>query len=196
MNATAVPAGGTRSPRWGHAARLAITWLLAALLAACATGPRSVDVSYDQLQDALNRRFPLRERILEVLEVQAASPVLQLLPQQNRLRVEMDLTATERLLRNSLQGSFAVSFAPRFDPADFTVRMADVRVERFDVPGVPAALRDPLQRVGPYLAGRVLEGATLHAFTPEQLARAQGYVPDQIRVTPSGVSMTLLAPVR
>lgn len=174
---------------------LALLWL-AAWLAGCASGPRTVEVPRERLEAALAQRFPFQSRYLDVIDLQVSAPRLALLPESNRLRTAFALTAASRLLRNPVAGDIELSFALRFAPADNSIRLADVRVERLELVGLPEALRGQSQRLGPFLAERMLDGAVLHTFRPEDIARAQGWTPGEIRVTSRGVQVTLLPPVR
>lgn len=167
-----------------------------AVLAGCASAPRTVDIPQEQLQAALARRFPFNDRFLQLLDLQAQAPRLQLLPESNRLRVDIALSASDRVVGRAMQGSLGLSFAPRYEPADASIRMADVRVERLDLLGLPQALQSQLHRLGPLLAERVLEGVALHTFRPEEVAKAQGWTPSDLRVTPAGLRVTLQPPAR
>jgi hypothetical protein len=167
-----------------------------AVLAGCASVPRTVEISQEQLQAALARRFPFNDRALQLLDVQAQAPRLQLLPESNRLRVDIALSASDRVVGRAMQGSLGLSFAPRYEPADASIRMADVRVERLDLLGLPQALQPQLHRLGPLLAERVLEGTALHTFKPDDVAKAQGWTPSDLRVTPAGLRVTLQPPAR
>lgn len=167
-----------------------------AVLAGCASVPRTVEVSQEQLQSALARRFPFNDRFLQLLDVQADAPRLQLLPESNRLRVDIALSASDRIVRRAMSGSLGLSFTPRYEPADASIRMADVRVERLDLMGLPDGLQSQVHRLGPLLAERVLEGVALHTFRPEDVAKAQGWTPSDLRVTPAGLRMTLQPPAR
>ena len=170
--------------------------LVAALLSACATGPRTVDISHEQLQAALSRNFPVEQRQLELVDLQATGPTLTLLPESNRLRLDMAMSGKLRVLPNALYGNLTMSFMPRFEGSDATIRMADVRIERFDLQGLPQPLRAQLVRLGPPFVEKILEGSPLHRFRADDIARAQGWVPGEIRVTSSGLRVTLLPPVR
>lgn len=167
---------------------------LVALLAACATGPRGVDISRHQIESALARRFPYEARPGGLLIVKVGAPALQLLPEQNRLRLDFAVDASDRIVRSSGHGDLGVSFALRYEPADATLRAADVRVERFELRGVPQALRGPLEAVGGIVGEQALEGTVLHSFRPEDVQRARGWRPGAIRVTPAGVHVELVPP--
>ena len=47
------------------------------------------------------------------------------------------------------KGGVDMSYALRFEPSDNSVRMTDVRVSRFGVEGTPAAMKRPIEKLGP-----------------------------------------------
>ncbi|MDB5857597.1 MAG: hypothetical protein JWQ76_1286 [Ramlibacter sp.] len=167
---------------------------LIALLAACATGPRSIEIPREKLQAALERRFPYEARPAGLFTINVAVPRLRLQPEANRLLLDFAVEASDRLSRRSTRGNLAVSFGVRYASSDATVRAVDVRVENIDLEGASGALRAPLQVVGALVAGQLLEGAVLHAFRPEDIAQARGWTPQSLRVTPTGVLVVLVPP--
>jgi hypothetical protein len=168
--------------------------VFAALLAGCATGPRSIEISQQQLQSALERRFPYEARPGGLFLVNVGVPRLQLLPETNRVRLDFALEASDRIARNATRGELGVSFSMRYEPADSSLRAANVRVEQVGLPGLPGDLRGPLQAIGGLVAENLLEDTVLHTFRPEEIARARGWRPGGIRVTPTGVRVELLPP--
>jgi hypothetical protein len=168
--------------------------LLVVLLSACASVPRTVELSREQLQAALDRKFPFERRFLEVVELKATGPVIALLPSSNRIGIEVSLTATDRMARVPLQGLAAMSFVPRYEPSDHSIRMTQVRVDMMDLPNAAPAWRTQLERVARMFGEAALEGAVLHTFRPEEVARAQGWAPGELRVTATGVRITLQPP--
>jgi hypothetical protein len=174
-----------------HFAQMLLIAVLA-LLAACATGPGTVEVSQQQLQTALERRFPYELRPAGLFIVKLGAPRLQLLPASNRLRLDLGLDASERITRKSGRGDLGLSFGLRYEPSDTSIRATDVRVEQLDLHDLPEGWRNPVELAGALVVEHLLDGAVLHAFRPEELARAQGRRPGAIRVTPTGVSLELL----
>jgi len=175
------------------AARLLLASLLL-LLAACASGPRTLEVSRQQLQSALERRFPHEARAAGVLALTVGLPRLELQPQANRVRLDFPLEASDRILRSTHRGELAVSFGLRWEPSDASLRAANVRVERLAVQGLPADWAAPLERAGAVMAENLLEDTVLHTFRSEELARARGWTPGAIRVTPGGLRIEFLPP--
>jgi hypothetical protein len=172
---------------------LLLAWLLV-LLAGCASGPGSYEVSRRQLETALERRFPYEARRAGLFIVNVGVPRLQLLPEANRVRLDFPLEASERIARSTTRGELGVSFAIRYEPADASLRAVNVRVENLALQGFASEWRAPLEAAGGLIAENLLEGTVLHSFRPEELARANGRTPGAIRVTPTGVRIELLPP--
>ncbi len=169
--------------------------LLLALLAACANGPREVDVPAQRLEAALARRFPYELRPAGLFTLTVGLPHLELLPQENRLRLDFPVEAASRLLQGGGRGDLSVSFGLRYEPADTSLRAVNVRVEHIALQGLPQALTAPLQSAGSAIGEKLLEGTALHTFSADDLARARGWTPGAITVTPRGVRIELLPPV-
>ena len=87
-----------------------------------------LSLSREQLQAALARRFPLEQRVAEVLDLRLAEPQLHL--QAGRIGAELALTVTERLLGTAHPARMALDFGLRFEPSDRSVRMQGVRVQQ------------------------------------------------------------------
>jgi Protein of unknown function (DUF1439) len=177
----------------GAAACRALACLALLGLAACATllRPQSIDVSLAQLEQQIARQFPYRNRFLELLDVTVSAPRLTLLPEQNRIATELDVSAGERLSRRAWQGTLALNYRLRFEPADHTVRLADVRVERFAIDGVPPALQPKVNALGALLTEALLKDQPVHALSAEHVRRLQATrsVVGEPRVTSRGVSI-------
>lgn len=169
----------------------------ALLLAGCASvlGPRTIVVSEAQLLEAIARKFPFGIRLLDSVQFAAVSPRLRLLPEENRIATELDLNALEGLGGRPLKGTVGLSYGLRFEPADASIRLAQVRLDRLDFgTGTMASL---LQGQGGRLAAalgeRLLDGLPVYTLKPEdaERIRGHGYVPGDIRVTPAGLAITL-----
>lgn len=175
--------------------------LVATGLAGCALvqpGPRTLEISEARLADLVSRRFPLDHRYLEMVDVSLSHPRLRLLPDENRIQTELDYTMGTALEgTRTVQGVLGLSYGLRFDPADRSVRLSEVRVERFDVPGVPAGQASRMGRLGSAVAESVLQDAVIHRLRADELKIADGwnYEPGAFRVVPGGLELTM-TPVR
>jgi len=181
-----------------RAALAACLGLAGLWLAGCAAllGPRTVEIPEARLQQLLARQFPLRSRVLELFDINVAAPRLTLLPDANRVATEFDLAIGDRLLRTPYQGTLALSYGLRYEGSDHTVRLADLRIERAELReagALPAAARS-LDRIGSAVAERLLGDPVVYTLTAKDLETVQGrgYQPSDIRVTPRGLTITLI----
>lgn len=169
-----------------------------ALLAACAGGlggPRTFTLTEAQLSQRVAEQFPLRKRYLELFDLTLSTPEIRLMPEQNRVGTRLsyalgDLWGGTR----RLDGAMSFSYGLRFEPSDASIRLSDVRVESFDVPGVGAALAPQARRLGTLVAEQLLQDVSLHRFKPEELRTAQGlgWQPGTLRVVPGGLQLELV----
>ena len=164
-------------------------------LAACASllGPRTVEISQKELTEKLDKRFPVSQRMLNVLEVQATRPSLTLLADTNRVRAAIPVQARDRLMGQYYQGQIQVSFGLRYVATDRSIRLTQVQVDQVQIAGVPEAYQRGLTRIGALLAEDSLQDYTIHQFKPEDLQTAQrlGYEVKDIQVTSTGLAIHL-----
>ena len=168
----------------------------AVLTAGCAAlmGPRDVEVSQAQLQQAIERRFPIERRYLELLDVTVAAPRVLLRPEANRLATEFEVLVSDRVFHGQHRGTIALNYGLRFEASDNSVRLTNVRIDRFEIDGAPALLRQQLDRLGVQLAEQTLNERPVYTLRPKDVEAVQGrgYRPGDIRVTSTGVVVTLL----
>jgi hypothetical protein len=148
-------------------------------------------VSKAQLQTALAQRFPLRYPVPGLLDLDLQSPQLQLLPQSNRLRVELAVQAAGPALQRSHAGSFALEFALRYEASDRTIRATQLRLQRLQFPTLQPGVVDLLNSYAPVLAEQTLLEVVLHQLQPKDLALADvmGLQPGSITVTDTGLDI-------
>ena len=174
----------------------ALAMVGAVLLAGCAAlmGPRDIEVSQAQLQQAVERRFPIERRYLELLDVTVAAPRVLLRPEVNRLATEFEVLVSDRVFHGQHRGTISLNYGLRFEPSDNSVRLTNVRIDRFDIDGAPALLRQQLDRLGVQLAEQTLNERPVYTLRPKDVEAVQGrgYRPGEIRVTSAGVVITLL----
>ena len=168
---------------------LALVWL-----AGCASVPQRIEISAAQLQQRIAERFPVDSRVLQLFDVRVGVPHLTLLPDSNRIATRLELTVSDRWLQSPYRGVLSLSYALRFEPADQTIRLAAVRVERLQIDAVPAALQRQLDHIGIVLAEQLLDGRVLHTLRAADVAamRARGVAPGEITVERRGISIALV----
>jgi len=182
--------------RRGWVASVVVMLTAALLMVGCAAlfGPRDVEVSQAQLQQAVERRFPIERRYLELLDVTVAAPRVLLRPEANRIATEFEVLVSDRVFHGQHRGTIALNYGLRFEPSDNSVRLTNVRIDRFDIDGVSAVLRQQLDRVGVMLAEQTLNERPIYTLWPKDVEAVQGhgYRPGDIRVTSSGLIISLL----
>jgi len=158
--------------------------------------PQSVLLGEGEIASLLAREFPRQHRVLDLLDVTVTAPRVRLLPERNRIATDLDFSAAERFTGRPLRGSLGLDYALRFEPSDATVRLSQVHVERVHLDAGGSRLPLSAQRVGGYLAERLLDEAVIWRAKPEQLQlmRTLGFNSGVVNVTARGVEIAL-APV-
>jgi hypothetical protein len=151
-----------------------------------------------EIEAWLRKSFPLQRRVLEVFEASVALPRLRLLPQVNRLAADVDLTLQDRLLGGLWQGRLDFDAALRWEAADQTLRLSQVRVRDFSLQAGGAAPRTGAERLGAALAERVLEDLQLYRLPAERAAELQrrGVTPGAIVVQERAIEIRFVPSAR
>lgn len=141
----------------------------AAMLGACAAlGPRNLTLSQAELQTLIERQFPRERRVLEVVDLTLARPLVRLVPERNRIATELELSAVERLSGRTMRGSLALDHGLRYEASDATVRLSQVTVNdlKLDVGGSPLSAQ--AARLGSVLTERVLDDFVIYRVGDER----------------------------
>jgi hypothetical protein len=174
--------------------------LAAALaLASCAVfdSPTSFTLGEAEVQALAERHFPLDRRLLDAFDVTISAPRVRLLPEHNRIATEVQIGTRDRLIGavfgGALRGKLALDSQLRWEPSDQTLRLAQVRVQTFELGGGGAGSRATFERLGAVVAERVLEDFTIYRLPPERAARLTkaGVAPGSVAVTSRGIDITL-----
>jgi len=176
--------------------RSALLSSMSIALAACATlgGVRTLTLSEAELNERLQRQLPIERRMLELLEIRLSEPRLRLLPQSNRVALDLDVSSRERLSGRGHQGHIALDFALRYDEPSQSIRLEQVRVNEFLIQDLPAKQQAQIGRLGGLLAEQVLKDLAIYRFKSKDLQAAQGlgYAPGTVTVTSRGVEVKLV----
>ena len=165
------------------------------LLSGCAglIGTHDVDISESQLTLLLARQFPMDRKVLEVIDLSIANPVLTLIPEGNRVGTELDVSALDRLFGSSAMGHVKLDYGLRFQASDHTIRMTQVRVRELTLSSGSNNLRGAAQRLGGLVAENALEDLVLYRMKPAQADEMDrlNLVASPITVTATGLHMTV-----
>jgi hypothetical protein len=173
--------------------------LLCGLVAGCASlsGPRTIILTETELARLIERNTPIDRRLLEVLDVHVSAPRIRLLPETNRLATELDVKTTERVSGRAYGGRIGLDYALRYDEPTQAIRLTQVRVNKFELDGVPSPTMRGFSKLGALIAESMLDDLMLYRFKPSDLRSAEGYGyrPGAVTVTSRGIEVTL-APMR
>lgn len=168
------------------------------VLSGCALpppGPRTLEISEARLVERIAVQFPVKRRFMEVFELSLDSPRVRLNPEENRIATELDylLGAAGRPASRAVSGKLTLSFGLHINTQDQTVRLHEVRVDTFDVPGLPPAVVQQASRMGGMLVEDLLRDFVAYRIRPEDLKTAGrwGYVPGPVTVVPGGLQLRL-----
>jgi hypothetical protein len=151
-------------------------------------------ISKEKIQQAVAERFPRRYPVRNLFDITLQTPLLRMLPEQNRLSVQTPVDLAGQALNQSYKGMFDVDFGLRFEPSDLSIRATQLKVNalRFDnlAPGIAALL----STYGPQLAEQSLQDVVLHQLKPADLALpdGMGLQPDKITVTAQGIAISFV----
>ncbi len=172
----------------------ALLWLAACSnMAGLMGGPRTVEISRDQLMAKMGQQFPMKNQVLDLFEVTAMSPRLTLQPDNNRVLADMDISAKDRLFQKNYQGALWLSFGLRYEPRDQTIRLQQVSIDKVSLQGLPSSYERYLTRLGAWLAEDRLQNFVVQRLTPEQLAQADKYglMVSDVKITQKGLGIVL-----
>jgi hypothetical protein len=165
-----------------------------AVLASCASlsGPRRVEISQAKLQAGLERRFPLRNRLLELFDVQLTVPRLAILPESDRVALTLDMSVSPPFLRQSWSGTMTLSGHLYIDAARSGVYMADAHVDRFDIQGMDSVRARDLGRAADVLMNQLVRDVPIYSFRMEDLRYAgTQFVPTRLDTIPGALVVTV-----
>jgi hypothetical protein len=172
--------------------RVPVGLALPAIVGACSSlvDATRLHLSESRLREELQRQFPRRHRLLNLVEVSASSPLLSLLPDRNRMRTELTLAiaqlggqraatdpSTQRVgfdqgltlaaAASPLQGVLAFEYGLRFQASDMTVRLKDVDVDRMSLQD-GSSLPWWMRGLGRAFAEEALDDLTVVRLSDEQ----------------------------
>ncbi len=175
---------------------LTLVAFVTVLLCGCATsfGPRSLDISLAQLQQALERQLPIDRRVLELFDVRLDHPQLRL--EGGRLGMTLDAAVKPMLASRSWDGRFSLSGVPRLDLAQRAVVLSEVRVDDLTVNGLPSIYGKQIGRLGSVLIEQLMPELPLYRFGPADFQYlGTRFQPTNINTGPNGLVITF-EPVR
>jgi hypothetical protein len=168
---------------------LAATALTGCGLPGARAGAPSYRISMQQLQEAVESRFPMRYPVAGLFELRLDAPRLQPLPDLDRLGCAFTLHAAGPALRRRYEGEADLDFGLRYEASDQTIRAHHLRVEALRVDGLTGQAQAVLEQSVGELVRQQIHELVLHKLRPNDLALADtmGLQPGAIHVTWDGL---------
>lgn len=183
-----------RGGAWTRLCKAGAIFLACGVLAACASmvGPRQVEIPLYKLQAGLERRFPMNNRALELLDIQLSRPRLSLLAGSDRVALNLDASVAPPFIKQSWSGSLALSGRLFVDVGRGAVMMGEPHVDQFAVDGMDETRQRQLGKVANILVDKVIRDVPVYSFRMEELRYAGvQFVPTRISTTPDALVVTL-----
>ncbi|TAM02195.1 MAG: DUF1439 domain-containing protein [Paraburkholderia sp.] len=167
-------------------------------LGACATGtfpfiPDHYTFSQQQVQAAVQRKFPYRREVQQLFDVALTNPVVTLLPERNRVAVKLDAQLESPLMQQPVSGVFTLSSELAWDGERHAVVLKQPSVDSVDMQGAAAAYGQQVGAVAALAAAQLLDHYAVYTFKPEQLQFAGvSYEPGTISVLTNGIRVQIV----
>jgi hypothetical protein len=172
---------------------LLMTMALPLLLGSCAglLGPRDVELPLAKLQTSINKRFPVKNRYLEVFDISLTNPQLTLMPDTNRIQIAIEASIAPPFTSKRWNGSMALSGALRFDVDRNAIMLVEPHIEQLKLDGVDPAQSRQFSKLGTVMADKLFRDTPLYRFKPEDLRYGgTNFVPSKIIVTSNALVVT------
>jgi hypothetical protein len=167
-------------------------------LAACAAStfpfiPSHYTFSQQQVQEAVQRKFPYQRTISQVFQVQLANPVVGFLPDTNRVSIRLDAHLASPFLQEPVDGVFTLSSELAYDEASKSVVLKSPNVDSVNVSGGAQAYTQQINAAAALLATQLLNNYPIYTFKPDQLQCAGvNYEPGTITILTNGIRVQIV----
>jgi hypothetical protein len=188
--------------RWLIAAKTAMLAACAGMaalsLAACAASifpfiPDHYTFSRQQVQAAVDRKFPYQRQLAQVFDITLSNPVLALQTDANRVSISLDAVLGSPFLGHPVNAVFTLSSQLAYDAARHSVVLHSPTVEHVDVGRLAGDYGEQINAAAAVLVTQLLDNYPIYTFKPEQLSFAGvNYEPGTITILSNGVRVQIV----
>jgi hypothetical protein len=167
-------------------------------LAACASPtfpfmPSQYTFSQQQVQEAVQRKFPYQHTVSQVFDVALSNPVVGMLPDANRVQVKLDARFASPFLQQPVDGVFTLSSELAYDAPSRSVILKSPTVDNVSVNGQAQMYTQQINAAAALLATQLLTNYPIYTFKPEQLQFAGvHYEPGTITILTNGIRVQIV----
>lgn len=177
-----------------HSCRRVALLAFALVLTACANlaGPRDVSIPLARLQAGVEKRFPLHNKAMDLLDINLSNPRLSLQDASDRVGLMLDTAVSPPFIKQSWRGSVAISGRLSIDVARGAVFINDPRLDQVAIEGVDSGRQQQFGKLANALLGNSIRDVAVYNFRLEDLRYAGvQFVPTGIRTTTDAVIIHL-----
>ncbi|MDN7176653.1 DUF1439 domain-containing protein [Caballeronia sp. SEWSISQ10-4 2] len=155
--------------------------------------PDHYTFSQAQVQEAVQRKFPLQRTASQIFDVMLSNPLVGLAPDRNRITVRLDARLATPFMPNPVTGVFTLSSQLTYDAPSHSVILLSPSVDDAQVSGEAAQYNQQINAVGAVMATQFLDRYPIYTFKPEQLQFAGvNYEPGTITVLTNGIRVQIV----
>ena len=155
--------------------------------------PDHYTFSQAQVQEAVQRKFPLQRTASQIFDVTLSNPLVGLAPDRNRVTVRLDARLATPFMPNPVTGVFTLSSQLAYDASSHSVILLSPTVDDAQVSGEAAQYSQQINAVGAVMATQFLDRYPIYTFKPEQLQFAGvNYEPGTITVLTNGIRVQIV----
>ncbi|WP_153099627.1 DUF1439 domain-containing protein [Paraburkholderia hayleyella] len=155
--------------------------------------PKHYTFSQQQVQTAVQRKFPYQHTVSQVFEIALTNPVVGFLADSNRVSVQLDVRLASPFMPQPVTGVFTVSSQLAYDPASRSVVLKTPQVENVSLSGQAQAYTQQISAAVTLLSAQLLDNYPVYTFKPEQLQFAGvNYEPGTITVLTNGIRVEIV----
>jgi len=155
--------------------------------------PDHYTFSQAQVQDAVQRKFPLQRTASQIFDVTLADPLVGLAPDRNRITVRLNARLATPFMPEPVTGVFTLSSQLAYDAPSHSVILLSPTVDDSQLTGDAAQYNQQISAAGAALAAQFLDRYPIYTFKPEQLQFAGvSYEPGTITVLTNGIRVQIV----
>lgn len=102
-------------------------------------GTVRVTITREMIDDALEKKFPKQDTYAKILHVHYENPVVDFLPDEERVRISLDVRAEvglQKVLSKSYTGSAMITTSLAYNPASHRFSLVEPNLEELELPGL------------------------------------------------------------
>ncbi|WP_338845232.1 DUF1439 domain-containing protein [Massilia sp. W12] len=132
-------------------------------------GSHDVVIPLTKLQENVDKRFPITNRVLDMFDIRLQGPQLGLSGADGRVNARFELVLMPPFTSKTWRGMLKLSGALKVDGQKNALFLHDARIDDFSVDGADPVYKRQLNQIGSLLLDRFLQDIPLYTLQPDQM---------------------------